>query len=109
MGTFFDSGKNQAARGEGWAPLFISCAKDIVGLSPPLSLRLLSYEELLAIPFYLYMLCFTFIDTFSAEICIISKYYSRKRLYSCNILPKSQDIRIMQLKLCKITTQKRNY
>ena len=43
MGTFFELGKNKAAKGEGWAPPFISCAQDTVGLYPPLPLRLLSY------------------------------------------------------------------
>ena len=32
MGTFFELGKAKAAKGEGWAPLFISCAQDTVGL-----------------------------------------------------------------------------
>ena len=32
MGTFFELGKNKAVKGEGWAPLFISCAQDTVGL-----------------------------------------------------------------------------
>ena len=31
--------------GEGWAPPFISRAKDTVGLYPPLSLRLLDYGK----------------------------------------------------------------
>ena len=29
---FFELGKDKAAKGEGWAPPFISCAKDTVGL-----------------------------------------------------------------------------
>ena len=32
MGTFFELGKDKAAKGEGWAPPFISCALDTVGL-----------------------------------------------------------------------------
>ena len=28
----FELGKDKAAKGEGWAPPFISCAKDTVGL-----------------------------------------------------------------------------
>ena len=32
MGTFFVLGKDKAAKGEGWAPSFFSCAQDIVGL-----------------------------------------------------------------------------
>ena len=31
MGTFFELGKAKAAK-EGWAPPFISCAQDTVGL-----------------------------------------------------------------------------
>ena len=31
-GYFFESGKDKAAKGEGWAPPFISCAQDTVGL-----------------------------------------------------------------------------
>ena len=31
MGTFFELGKDKAAKGEGWAPPFISCAQDAVG------------------------------------------------------------------------------
>ena len=31
-GTFFEFGKDKAAKGEGWAPPFISCAQDTVGL-----------------------------------------------------------------------------
>ena len=31
MGTFFELG-DKAAKGEGWAPPFISCAQDTVGL-----------------------------------------------------------------------------
>ena len=30
MGTFFELGKDKAAKGEGWAPPFISCAQDTV-------------------------------------------------------------------------------
>ena len=32
MGTFFELGKDKAAKGEGWALPFISCAQDTVGL-----------------------------------------------------------------------------
>ena len=32
MGTFFELGKDKAAKGQGWAPPFISCAQDTVGL-----------------------------------------------------------------------------
>ena len=32
MGTFFELGKDNAAEGEGWAPPFISCAQDTLGL-----------------------------------------------------------------------------
>ena len=35
MGTFFELGKDKAAKGEGWAPPFISCAQDTVGFYPP--------------------------------------------------------------------------
>ena len=31
-GTFFELGKTKAAKGEGWAPSFISCAQDTVEL-----------------------------------------------------------------------------
>ena len=30
--NFFELGKDKAAKGEGWAPPFISCAQDTVGL-----------------------------------------------------------------------------
>ena len=32
MGTFSELGKDKAAKREGWAPPFISCAQDTVGL-----------------------------------------------------------------------------
>ena len=32
MGTCFELGKDNAAKTEGWAPPFISCAQDTVGL-----------------------------------------------------------------------------
>ena len=32
MGTFFELGKDKAAKGEGWDPPFISCTQDTVGL-----------------------------------------------------------------------------
>ena len=32
--TFFESGKNKAAKGAGWAPPFFCCAHDTVGLLP---------------------------------------------------------------------------
>ena len=32
MGTFFELGKDKAAKGDGWAPPFISCAQNTVGL-----------------------------------------------------------------------------
>ena len=32
MGTFFELGKVEAAKTEGWAPPFISCARGKVGL-----------------------------------------------------------------------------
>ena len=35
MGTFFELGKAEAAKGEEWAPPFISCAQDTVGLLTP--------------------------------------------------------------------------
>ena len=31
-GYLFELGKDKAGKGEGWAPLFISCAQDTVGL-----------------------------------------------------------------------------
>ena len=37
---FFESGKNQTVKGEGWAPPFISCVQDTVGLEPPFPLPL---------------------------------------------------------------------
>ena len=52
MGTFFELGKDKAAIGEGWAPPFISCAQDTVGLQPPLPLRLLGYGT--PLPFLLF-------------------------------------------------------
>ena len=52
MGTFFELGKDKAAKGEGWAPPFISCAQDRVGLKPPLPLRLLGYGTPLPLPFF---------------------------------------------------------
>ena len=45
MGTFFELGKDKAAKGEGWAPPFISCAQDTVRLYPPLPLRLIGYRK----------------------------------------------------------------
>ena len=45
MGTFFELGKDKAAKGEGWAPPFISCAPDTVGLYLTLPLRLLGYGK----------------------------------------------------------------
>ena len=35
--------RDKAAKGEGWAPPFISCAQDTVGFYPPLALLLLGY------------------------------------------------------------------
>ena len=32
MGTFFELGNDKVAKGKGWAPPFISCAQDTVGL-----------------------------------------------------------------------------
>ena len=32
MGTFFELGKDKAAKGEGWALPFICCAQNTVGL-----------------------------------------------------------------------------
>ena len=39
MGTFFESGKDKAEKGEGWAPPFLSCAQ---GTTPtdPIAIRL---------------------------------------------------------------------
>ena len=31
-GFFFEPGKGKAVNGEGWAPLYISCAQDTMGL-----------------------------------------------------------------------------
>ena len=45
MGTFFELGKDKAAKGEGWAPPSISCAQVTVELYPPLPLRLLGYGK----------------------------------------------------------------
>ena len=43
MGIFFELGKAKAANGEEWAPPFISCVQDTVGLTPtaPTAIRLL--------------------------------------------------------------------
>ena len=49
MDTFFELGKAKAAKGEGWAPPFISCAQDTVGLTP-LPLWLLGYGKALPHP-----------------------------------------------------------
>ena len=48
--SFFELGKDKAAKGEGWAPPFIGCAQDTVGLQPPLPLRLLDFGK--PLPFY---------------------------------------------------------
>ena len=45
MSTFYESGKDKAAKGEGWAPPFISCAQDTVGLEASLPLWLLGYGK----------------------------------------------------------------
>ena len=45
MSTLFELGKDKAAKGKGWAPPFISCAQDTVGLLPPLPLRLKGYGK----------------------------------------------------------------
>ena len=50
MGTFFELGKDNAAKGEGWAPPFINCAQDKVELSPLLPLWLLGYGKPLHSP-----------------------------------------------------------
>ena len=42
-GPFLELGNAKAAKGEGWAPPFISCAQDTVGFLPLLPLRLLGY------------------------------------------------------------------
>ena len=52
MGTFFELGKDKAAKGEGWAPPFISCSQDTLGLLPPLPLRPLGYGTPLPFTFY---------------------------------------------------------
>ena len=43
LSIFFEFGKAKAAKEKGWAPPFISCSQDIVGLESPLPLRLLGY------------------------------------------------------------------
>ena len=48
MGTLFESGKDKAAKEEGWAPPFLSSAQDTVDLLPPLPLRLLGFGKLKA-------------------------------------------------------------
>ena len=59
MGIFFELGKAKAAKGEGWAPPFISCAQDTVGpLTPtaPTAIRLwdtFTFLPLTPLPFYL--------------------------------------------------------
>ena len=50
MGTFSELGKDKAAKGERWAPHFISCAQDTVALTPT-TLRLLGYGKPLPLPF----------------------------------------------------------
>ena len=46
-------------KGEGWAPTSISCAKDTVGLYPPLPLRLLGYGKPLPLPYLWFKLRIT--------------------------------------------------
>ena len=50
MGTFFELGKDKAAKGEGWALPFISCAQYTVGLKPALPLWLIGYGKPLPLP-----------------------------------------------------------
>ena len=45
MDTFFESRIDKAAKGEGKAPPFFSCAQDTVELNPPLPLALLGYGK----------------------------------------------------------------
>ena len=45
------TGEGKEAEGKGWAPPFISCVQDTVGLYPPLPLRLLDNGKL----FFFYM------------------------------------------------------
>ena len=40
MGTFFELGKAKVAKGEGWAPPFISCAQDTLTPTAPTAIRL---------------------------------------------------------------------
>ena len=51
MVTFFELEKDKAAKEEGWAPPFISCAQDRVELYSPLPLQLLGYGKPLPSPF----------------------------------------------------------
>ena len=45
MVTFFQLGKDKAAKGEGWALPFISCAQDTMELQSLLPLRLLGHGK----------------------------------------------------------------
>ena len=57
-GAFFEEGHDKARIGQGWAPPFVSSIQDILGLFPPLPLRLLGYWK----P-YLYFLMFSEVMT----------------------------------------------
>ena len=48
MGSYFESGKAKAAKGEGLIPPLIGCAQFIVGLKPRLLLQLLGYGKSLS-------------------------------------------------------------
>ena len=51
MGTFFELGKAKAAKGEGWAPPFISCAQDTVGLLTPTAPMAIRLWDTFTLPF----------------------------------------------------------
>ena len=46
MGTVFELEKDKAAKGDGWAPPFISCAQDTVGLTPTAPTTIMLWEPL---------------------------------------------------------------
>ena len=90
MGTFFELGKDKAAKREGWAPPFISCAQYTVGLKPPLPLWLLGYGKHLPLPF----IKLTSLSNLELKVSNFTKEYLKSQELYLNISATSfsQDI-----------------
>ena len=75
MGTFFELGKDKAAKGEGWAPPFISCAQDTSGALTPTAPTAIRLWDTFTFTFYGILAFTIFCHVVTMKYCLFGFPY----------------------------------